>query len=476
MTAVRVADAVVVGGGPAGMVAARDLARLGVDVVLIDEHPRLGGQYYKRRSGAVLAQAGDLRPRGTRLAAEVCDAGVEVRSETAVWGVDDDGQTLLTVHDGQPGRIRGVTTVLATGAHERVLPVPGWQLPGVVTPGAALHLATIDRVPVGQRVVVAGSGPFLLPVSVALLDVGATVVAVCEAGTPYRIDASALRAVLHPARASQFLGYRARLARARVPLLQGAHVTAVRGRGRAAGVRICDASGGRELSVDAVAMGWGFRPNTEIATLLGCRTVMDESSWDRVVEADDFGRTSRRDVFVAGEIAGVAGVGVALARGAVVALAAAQRLGRPIAARPAKVAALRTATRAAVWTADRYPSAGWPSVSSMDDDTIVCRCELVTAGELRRVAQTVVAQGDPDAAKGATRAGMGPCQGRQCFPAVAALIGGGAEAFPARMPLRPVTVSVVASSTSVSAEHDPPLAPADTAEAARTLPAAGSPS
>lgn len=458
------------------MVAARDLARLGADVVLVDEHPRLGGQYYKRRSGAVLAQAGDLRPRGTRLAAQVVDTGVEVRLETAVWGVDDDGQTLLTVHDGQPGRIRGMTTVLATGAHERVLPIPGWQLPGVVTPGAALHLATIDRVPVGQRVVVAGSGPFLLPVAVALLEVGATVAAVCEAATPYRIDTGALRAVLHPARSKQFLGYRARLARARVPLLQGARVTAVWGRGRAAGVRIADASGSRELSVDAVAMGWGFRPNTEIAALLACRTVMDESSWDRVVKADEFGRTSRKDVFVAGEIAGVAGVGVALARGAAVALAAAERLGLPAAGRRTKVAALRTATRAAVWTAERYPSADWPSVRTLDDDTIVCRCELVTVGELRRVAQTVVAQGDPDAAKGATRAGMGPCQGRQCFPAVAALLGGGAEAFPARMPLRPVSVSVVASCTSASAEHDPPPAPADTAADPLTVPAVGSPS
>lgn len=477
MSRVRTADAVVVGGGPAGMVAARDLARMGADVVLLDEHPRLGGQYYKRRSGAVLEQSGDLRPRGTRLAAAVTEAGVHVCSGTSVWGVDDDGDTLLTVRDGEPGAVRGRIIVLATGAHERVLPLPGWQLPGVVTPGAALHLATIDRVPVGRRVVVAGSGPFLLPVATALLGVGVTVVAVCEAATPYRINTDALRALAHPARALQFAGYRARLAVAQVQVLQDTRVSAVLGDDRVAGVRIVNGSGVREWAVDAVALGWGFRPNTEIAALLGCRTVVDQVTGDRRIDVDEFGRPSRADVLLAGEVAGVAGVHVALARGANAAVCAADqlRLHADRASRRRVTRTLRAANRAAAWTAGRYPDGPWPWLGHLDDDTVVCRCELVTAGELRDAAQSVVAQADPDAAKGATRAGMGPCQSRQCAPAIAALVGPSAEAFPARMPVRPVTVSVVAASAAPDQpEKNPPRGPADTAPATLAVPVRGS--
>ena len=468
MTLSQPADVVVVGGGAAGMVAARDLARMGASVVLLDEQHRLGGQYYKRRTGSVLAQAGDLRPRGTRLAGEVVAAGVDVRTQTAVWGVDDDDRTLLTVHDGRADAVRARLIVLATGAHERVLPVPGWQLPGVCTPGAALHLATIDRVPIGRRVVVAGSGPFLLPVAAALLDVGATVVGVYESATPYRFDAHAVRALGHPGRTAQFAGYRLRLARARIPIRQAARVTAVLGNGRVSGVQIGTAAGVEDLAVDAVALGWGFRPNTEIAALLHCRTVVDTASYDRVVVVDDLGRTSRDDVLVAGEAAGVAGVHVALARGAVVADHAAGLLGlmpSRMAGRRARMV-LGSATRAARWTAARYPTTQRPWVRGLADDTVVCRCELVTVGELRRARQSVLADGDPDAAKGVTRAGMGPCQGRQCFPAVAALTGGGPAAFPARMPVRPVSVGVIASCARGRAALDAPDSPADTAPSA----------
>ncbi len=465
-----------VGGGPAGRVAARELARLGVRVLLLDEHRRLGGQYYKRRAGAVRAQAGDLRPRGTRLAAEVLDAGVDVCSETAVWGVDDDGRTLLTVHLGTPGSVRALFTVLATGAHERVLPVPGWQLPGVCTPGAALHLATIDRVAIGRRVVVAGSGPFLLPVAVALLDVGATVAAVCESGTPYRLDRDALRGLRHPARVAQFAGYRARLARAGVPVRQATRVAAVTGGDRVAAVHLATGAGTVQLDVDAVALGWGFRPNTELAALLGCRTEMDETTWDRLVVADDVGGTTREDVFVVGEAAGVAGVQAAVARAAVTASQVARRLGRspsPTAQRRARVAR-RAATRAAAWTAGRFPVGAGSWLPEVHDDTVVCRCEFVTAAELRCASRTVLACGDPDAAKGATRAGMGPCQGRQCFPAVAVLTGGGVSAFPVRMPVRPVSVAAVAAGSPIPADHDVPAGPADTAPSA--WPTSGGPS
>ncbi len=458
-------DAVVVGGGPAGMVAARDLARAGARTILVDEQADLGGQYFKRRSGAVLAQAGDVRPRGTELAAEVRAAGVDVRTRTLVWGVDDDGRTLLTARDDAPGSVVGRVVVLATGAHERVLPVPGWELPGVVTPGLALHLATIDRVPVGRRVVVAGSGPFLLQVAVALVDVGVDVVAVLEAGHPYRPDAASLRGVQHPRRLAQFAGHRARLAAARVPVRQGSQVVAVHGAERVEAVTVEGPRGRRRVPVDAVALGWGFRPNSELAGLLGCAVSLDPLSGDRRVHADERGTTDRDDVLVAGEVAGVAGVEVALRRGALAAIVAARRLGQQVSSdhEEAALRAVRRATREAAWTLARFGPAPAPTV--LDDDAIACRCEAVRVAEVRAAGTA-----DPDALKQATRLGMGPCQGRQCLPALAALgLAARRDAFPARVPVRPVRIGVLAAAASGQA---PPSAPADSAAA----PAVGDPS
>jgi D-hydroxyproline dehydrogenase subunit alpha len=452
-------DAVVVGGGPAGMVAARDLARAGARTVLIDEQADLGGQYFKRRSGEVLAQAGDVRPRGTRLAAEVREAGVDVRTGTLVWGVDDDGRTLLTARDDAPGTVAGRVVVLATGAHERVLPVPGWELPGVVTPGLALHLATIDRVPVGRRVMVAGSGPFLLQVAVALLDVGVEVAGVLEAGHPYRPDAGSLRGALHPRRLAQFAGYRARLAAARVPVRQGHQVVEVHGDDHVEAVTVAGRGGRRRVPVDAVALGWGFRPNSELAGLLGCAVDLDPVSGDRRVRADERGGTARDDVLVAGEVAGVAGVEVALRRGTLAALVAARRLGHDVPAgrEDAALHAVRTATGEAAWTLARFGPAPAPDV--LDDDALACRCEAVRVGEVRASAAA-----GPDALKQATRLGMGPCQGRQCLPALAALgLATRPDSFPARMPVRPVRIGVLAAAAS---GEPPPSAPADSARAA----------
>lgn len=441
-------DAVVVGGGTAGMVAARDLARGGASVALLDEHHELGGQYYRRRSGAVLARHGDFRPRGTRLAAEVRVAGVTVHTSTTVWGVGDDRRAVLATRGGIRGVLRvGATAVIvATGAHERSVPFPGWQLPGVVTPGCALHLATIDRVPVGRRVVVAGSGPFLLPVACALLDVGAEVVGVFEAARPYRPDRGALDAARYPRRLLELGGYLVRLARAGVRVHQGWHVAGAYGASTVQRVLLRGPGAReREVAVDAAAVGFGFRPNAELLALFGAEVRVDPETWDLVPVCDELGRTSVPGLVAAGEARGVAGVHGATVRGALAAVAAADHLG----IRDATVVDSRLLRRARAADAfARLAAARFPVphglVAAAPDSTLVCRCEGVTVGEVRAAAAT--GWNDVDGTKGASRAGMGPCQGRQCAYAVAELVREGTGRAPRRvfspqMPLKPVPVA-----------------------------------
>jgi NADPH-dependent 2,4-dienoyl-CoA reductase/sulfur reductase-like enzyme len=433
-----VSDVVVVGGGPAGMTAAVSLARGGKHVVLVDEQPELGGQYFRQASSAVVAAHGDHRPAGAALIAAVRAAGVDVRTSTTVWGVGDDGRTLLTATADSAAPIAAAAVLIATGAYERVLPFPGWQLPGVLTPGFAQHLA-LENVMPGRRLVVAGSGPFLLPVACRLAELGVQVIGVAEWGHPYRLTRKGLSVLEFPARLSELAGYLTTLARRRIPLWQDRMVGQARAGpdGKVAAVDLMVAGSDRIVAsheVDALCVGFGFRPQTELLSLLGVRMEIDERSGDRLPVHDAAGRCSQR-VWVAGEAGGIGGVHAALARGKAAALSILEG------ANPGR--AIRRQHLFTELTNQLYPSPGAIAASvakTLPDGCQVCRCEAVTAGRIRQAASTA---NDPGALKAWTRAGMGPCQGRLCAPMAAALAGTPVPGT-ARMPIRPIPLAALA--------------------------------
>ncbi|MEU5263279.1 NAD(P)/FAD-dependent oxidoreductase [Amycolatopsis sp. NPDC021455] len=401
---------VVVGAGPAGLAAAEHALRAGADVTVLDQADAPGGQYHRTPAGA---------PHGFEALLSRCTWW----PSSTVWALEDKRVHVLRGPADGTGRRRHVlepdALVLATGAHDRVLPFPGWQLPGVFTAGAAQALAKGERVAVGRRVLVAGAGPFLLPVAASLLDVGAEVLAVMEANVvPAVLEGWSWRSAAHVGKMAELVRYAGTLARHRVPYRMGRAVVEARGDGRVREVVTARvradwsvvAGTERAYEVDAVCVGHGFVPQPELAVAAGCALN------GGFVRVDGDQRTSVPGVFAAGEITGIGGAVTAAAEGAIAGRVAAG--GRP--ARGLLRARDRARAFAARLAAAHPIGAAWPGW--LREETIVCRCEETTYGDLRR-ATADPAEPGPHALKLGTRAGLGPCQGRMCGPAVADLCG-----------------------------------------------------
>ncbi|WP_026923915.1 NAD(P)/FAD-dependent oxidoreductase [Glycomyces arizonensis] len=438
---------VVVGGGPAGMAAAKAAASCGVEVVLIDAAPKLGGQYHRQ----------DARESGDRF--KLPD-GVEHLAESVVWAIEP----ILEGHrvhvrtgpaDGPDRTGRAIETralVLATGAYDWTPPFPGWDLPGVYTAGAAQAMAKGQGVAVGERVIVAGTGPFLLPVATSLIDAGSRVSAILEANDPVAGFAARPGGALAGwTKAGELAQYGAALARHDVPLRRRCAVIAALGEDRVEAVLAARLDEDwnpvphtmRRFEVDAVAVGFGFTPQLESAVAARCEI---EGGFVAVNAAQG---TSVPGVFAAGELTGIGGADLAAAEGAVAGAAAAKRLGAKVRAPIGAMRRARVGRRFAAALAEAYPvRPGWRGW--LRDGTIVCRCEEVAYGEIRHAVEDLDV-GGARSLKLATRAGLGLCQGRICGRNVAELasLPDAADAFARRPVAVPVRLGELAEDVPV---------------------------
>jgi NADPH-dependent 2,4-dienoyl-CoA reductase/sulfur reductase-like enzyme len=431
-------DVLVIGAGAAGMAAASRAAEAGVDVVLVDERPKLGGQFYKQpaREGTSDEAALDPQYRAGRALIERLErSGCQILSQTQVWAIFGPHE-IAAVSPTESLVLRPRRLVLATGAYERGVPLPGWTLPGVMTTGAAQTLLRAYQVVPGRRVLVAGNGPLNMQVAAELVRAGAEVVALAELAPrplPGRLDAAGRMLVLAPDLIRDGLGYQRTLRSAAVPTLYRSALVRAEGEcsvERAFVARIDDdgraiAGSERAFDVDAVCMGYGFLSSTELSRATGCRHAYDARQGQLVVVRDERGRTSIDDVWAIGDGAGVAGARVARAIGTLAALDVVRGLGgadAPGAANEERAAAraLRRAARfqEALWRVYRAP---WLSDQLARDDTEICRCESVSRGVIDAAVHDGVEH--VGAIKRATRAGMGGCQGRYCGIVLAELSG-----------------------------------------------------
>lgn len=458
-------DVAVIGAGPAGMAAAEEASAHGLRVVLLDEQPEPGGQIYRNistntHSGTPINDIlGPDYRKGATLARRfvtACEDGrIDYRRDATVWQVDRD----LTLHLSQAGGVADIHArrlIVATGAMERPVPIPGWTLPGVMAAGAAqIMLKAAQAVPDGP-VAVAGAGPLLLLIARQLVDAGATVAAVLEttSASDYLAALPKLPAAL---RAHGYLrkgvAMRRRLRKARVPFYSGVRSLSVAGSDRAEAVRFEHRGATREIAAATVLLHQGVVPNVQITRQLGCEHVWDEAQRCWRPALDDWCNTSLEGIAVAGDGGGIAGAEAAAIAGRIAGLEAAHRLGRLSAdERASKAAPLRRelaghlAIRPLLDALFRPPR---EILDPPDAATMVCRCEEVTAGAIRD-AVALGATG-PNQMKAYLRCGMGPCQGRLCGLTVSEIIAAArgkpvAETgyYRIRPPIKPVTLGELA--------------------------------
>jgi NADPH-dependent 2,4-dienoyl-CoA reductase/sulfur reductase-like enzyme len=413
----RECDVLVVGAGPAGIAAACRAAECGRSVLLADENPACGGQIWR----ADRSSAGT--PAAAEWLARLAASRVEILPGATAFEADADAGVIRFEHEFETVEVHCRRLVLATGARELFLPFPGWTLPGVIGAGGLQALVKGGFPVAGRRVVVAGSGPLLLAAAGLLSLHGAKILGLYEQTSLANLASFSLQLWIFPKKILEAIGL---AMAARGALLHTGWWVASAG-GANAGlkwVKLTDGWRQTKVECDLLACGYGLRPNTELAQLIGCRLSAG------TVAVDEFQNTSVDGVLAAGEVTGIGGAELSLEEGSVAGYAAADE---PDRARAHFAARARYQGFAAAL--ERTFTLRQELKSAVTAETIVCRCEDVTAGQLGEFKSW-------KEAKLGSRCGMGACQGKTCGPAAEFLYGWGAGSV--RPPVTPVRVGTLA--------------------------------
>lgn len=417
-------NVVIIGAGPAGLSASLAAAAAGAPVLLIDSNPRLGGQYWRMSADDFQDQHNqhfDLDTGLLLINAVKARKEIEVWSGAQIWSATNkDGKnTLRVIYQGKERIVNTENLILCTGAYDRTLPFPGWDIPGVMTPGGVQSLLKGHGVLAGKRVIVAGSGPFLLPVAAGVVKAGGSVVALLEANKSRRWLTSFFVLLENISKIKEAFYYIKTISEAKVRARFGQAVIAAHAasNGELESVDIAKIDRNfrikkvQNIKCDVAAIGWGFTADTSLAGSLGCNQLVAKDD-GVVVWVDGEQQTSIPGVFAAGEITGIGGSDLSMAEGVIAGISAAKFVGCNVEVLKAHRKRRAKRQRFANALIKAYPiKPGWKSW--LRDETIICRCEEVCLSDLKHSINELGAT-DSRTAKLLTRCGMGLCQGRIC--------------------------------------------------------------
>ena len=451
-------DLLVIGAGPAGMAAAIEADKLGLSVIVLGDQWAPGGQVYRaieRLHPEKLEILGRDYQYGQQLTRQFRATKVEYHPAATVWQVEPD-LIVNFIKEEKARQIKAKNILIATGARERPVPIPGWTLPGVMAATAAdVLLKSHDLVPSGS-IAVAGSGPLLFLTAVRLLDFGANLAAVLDT-TPSANFLFALPALPKALLASEYLfkgiGMKQRIRRSGIPVYRNVKNIEAKGSNAVETLRFSSNGKARVLNIETLLLHNGVVPDTQITQQLECEHIWYDLQRYWQPRVDKWGNTSIDGIAVAGDAAGIAGAKAAEATGHLAGLEAAYRakvISRQQRDRRAAPFEKKLQRERAVRPfLDRLFRPDPDLLVPQDDRTIVCRCEEVTAGEIRNA--LALGTLGPNQLKSHTRCGMGFCQARMCGLAVSEIIAAYTNqdvskvGYPRiRPPIRPMTVDQLA--------------------------------
>lgn len=448
----------IVGAGPAGLRAAQALADAGCRPILVDEAPRVGGQIYRqpprvpgflRRASELYGAAAD-RAKDLFVTFDRIRSRIDYRPGSLVYDLIDDRAVIA--RDGKSEEIAFDALVLATGAMDRIIPAPGWTLPGVYTLGGAQVALKHQGCAIGQRVAFIGAGPLLLLTAYQYAKAGIVPAMIVMPSRQRVFLGAGLSLLRMPRELSLGLLWLLALRRRGVPVLFSHRLAEVLGKDSVTGIAISRAGKRREIACDAVALGYGLQSETQLADLAGLSFAFDRAQRQWLPEVDALGRAKAREhVYLAGDGAGMLGADAAEARGRLAAHALLSDLGiaqqgyRP--EHDLQAVARATRMQAALRAAFELPA---DLLRALPDETTLCRCEQVSVGEFRDIAGLLGAR-EVNRAKSYSRLGMGRCQGRVCGHAAAEIMADklgisldSVGRLRGQPPIKPVSVATVA--------------------------------
>ncbi|HEY0286045.1 MAG TPA: NAD(P)/FAD-dependent oxidoreductase [Pseudomonas sp.] len=450
-------DVVVIGAGAAGLSGAVELARLGLQVVLLDEQGSPGGQIYRGITLAPLSRRDMLGPdyaHGNELTQALASSPVRYEKGASVWQVTRDHQVSY-LRDGRLHTLNAKAVLLATGAMERPFPISGWTLPGVMSAGAAQILLKSAGLAPSEPVVLAGCGPLLYLLGWQYLRAGVPIKALVDTTRPEdywrarRHLFAALRAWPYLRKGLELLRC---LRSAGIAHYSGAEQLAVEGAEAAQALTFTVSGKPQRIATRCVLLHQGVVPNIQFSQSLRARHEWDVDQLCFSPVVDPWGELDVPGIYVAGDGAGIGGAQAAAVQGQLAALGiAAQLQAISVAQRDQQAEPLRAKLESNLRIRPFLDVLYQPREENRipADDVMVCRCEEVTAGDLRRF--VALGCSGPNQAKSFGRCGMGPCQGRMCGLTVTEVIAKarGVSAsqvgyYRIRPPIKPITLGELA--------------------------------
>ncbi|WP_179957538.1 FAD-dependent oxidoreductase [Exilibacterium tricleocarpae] len=471
------AELAIVGAGPAGLAAAEVAVAQGIDVVVVDEQLRPGGQIYRQPPPAFQVKnwlTSSIYKTVRQLLARVAETNrIRWLSQTTVLAVlparttpAARGHKLILKDADGSFHLDADCVLIASGCYDMPVVFPGANLPGVMATGGIQAFVKSQQLVPGERFLFAGSHPLQLIVADQTVRAGGQVAGVIfsqPASTVFLLLKSAPLLIRHGAKLAYFTAALVRLLIKGVPIRFSRTVKEAHGDQRLQRVDLVpvDAAGTvraeavESVDCDRLGICFGFLAASELARQAGATPRWSAAGGGWLVDHDNWMRTGVTGLFVAGELTGVAGADVSMLEGRLAGLGIARELNRIDGQRAERLArATRSRLSGALRFAELLRGLAYPGKrllrQLMTDSSLLCKCEEVSVADFKHCLTGHPFIDDANGAKLISRVGMGLCQGRYCHYHLCGLVADAAgvdeqevRAFTARFPAKPVTIKAL---------------------------------